>query len=272
MHGLGNDFMVIDGVSQEIQLTEIMVRRFSDRKRGVGFDQLLLVEASDDPEFDFVYRIFNADGYEVEQCGNGARCFARFVHDIGLTDKKSIAVKTKAGPLQINLEENQQVSVDMGAPIFELSKIPFIAKTQASAYEILLPQQTIEASVLSMGNPHCVIRVDSVEDAAVDEIGRELSTHRLFPNGVNVGFMEIVDSYLIKLRVYERGVGETEACGSGACAAVVAGRIRALLRDQVTVRLRGGDLTVNWPGGTKSVRLTGPVAHVFDGEIALGAS
>ncbi|MDR0528101.1 MAG: diaminopimelate epimerase [Zoogloeaceae bacterium] len=268
MHGLGNDFMVIDGVTQTVRVTPEWVRRLADRRLGVGFDQLLLVEASQTREADFRYRIFNADGGEVEQCGNGARCFVRFVHENGLTDKTRIRVETLRGVIAPALEADGQVTVDMGAPRFAPNEIPLDVEREAQTYPIVLRDGTrLSASVLSMGNPHAVLRVDSVDSAPVAQWGGEIETHPLFPARINVGFMQIVDSGHIRLRVFERGTGETLACGTGACAAVVAGVRLGLLGGKVKVAAPGGALSIVWEGMGRPVWMTGPAVTVFRGEL-----
>ena len=269
MHGAGNDFIVIDGVSQPIGLTPEQVRRLADRRFGVGCDQLLLVEPADQPGADFRYRIFNADGSEVEQCGNGARCFVRFVRDKGLTLKDQIVVDTLGGRIHPQLRPDGQVSVQMGIPRFEPTEVPFIAERRALVYDLEVDGRMIRAGVLSMGNPHAVQIVTDVETAPVHELGPRVERHPRFPRRVNAGFMQIVDAGHIRLRVWERGVGETLACGSGACAAVVAGRQLKLLDDKVQVSLPGGTLSVAWAGEGEPVWLTGPADTVFEGTIEL---
>ena len=269
MHGLGNDFIVIDATRETVELTPAQIRFLADRRFGVGCDQLLLVEHSPLDEADFRYRIFNADGGEVAQCGNGARCFARFVYDRGLTEKTTIAVETASGLIYPTIRDDGLVTVDMGKPIFELARIPFVAEQQATTYMLAVAGYgKFEISALSMGNPHAVLLVDDVDIAPVLEVGALIESHERFPERVNVGFMELVDSDHIRLRVYERGTGETSACGTGACAAVVSGIRRALLATDVTVSLPGGDLQISWPETSSSVWMTGPAAHIFDGEIA----
>lgn len=270
MHGLGNDFMVIDAISQKVRLNSDLVRRLADRNRGVGFDQLLVVEPPSEPEMDFRYRIFNADGSEVEHCGNGARCFARFVRDKELILGDLIKVQTARGQAVLEIQGRDQVEVDMGPPDLEPAQIPLLAETKASTYFLQTNQgKTIELGAVSMGNPHGVILVDSVENAPVAELGPELESHPSFPNRANIGFMEIVSRSEIKLRVYERGAGETLACGTGACAAVVSGRIRGLLDEDVLVHLPGGDLTIHWKAEGSSVKMVGPVATVYEGQMYL---
>ena len=272
MHGLGNDFVVINGIDQAIYLNPEQVRFIADRQFGIGCDQLLLVEKSDVEGADFRYRIFNSDGGEVEQCGNGARCFAHFVRNEGLTDKDEISVITKNGRIILRIEDNGNVIVDMGAPILEPAQIPFIADAenlQKKTYSIEINQQSFEIGAVSMGNPHAVIVVDDTESAAVEELGKAIQQSSYFPNSVNVGFMQVIDSHNIKLRVYERGVGETQACGTGACAAVVAGIVQGLLDNEVDVNLLGGNLSISWAGDANPVMMSGPTATVFKGMISL---
>lgn len=269
MQGLGNDFVVIDATSQPIELTTEQVRFLADRRFGVGCDQVLLVEPPRQAGVDFTYRIFNADGGEVEQCGNGARCFARYVRDHGLTRKKDIAVATHAGLICLHVEADGQITVDMGIPQFEPEVIPFEAEARAETYPLQLASTEVDVSVLSMGNPHAVLRVEEVENAPVDSLGPEIEAHPRFPRRVNVGFMQIVDRQHIKLRVYERGAGETLACGTGACAAVVVGRQRGWLDDKVTVSLPGGNLKIQWSGEGQVVMMTGPAVSVFEGRVRL---
>lgn len=268
MHGLGNDFMVVDCITQNIFFSPDLIRRLSDRHTGIGFDQLLIVEAPYDPESDFHYRIFNADGSEVEQCGNGARCFARFVKMKGLTNKFNINVSTKKGKMVLKLEDDDLVTVNMGEPGFEPSKIPFKAKQKEKTYILRAEDQTLFCGAASMGNPHVVTVVDDVKTANVDKLGPLLESHERFPERVNAGFMQIVQRNEINLRVYERGAGETQACGSGACAAVAIGVIQGLLDDNVTVHLPGGDLHIQWQGVGTPLYMTGPATHVFDGQLS----
>ena len=269
MHGLGNDFVVLDGVRQSISLTPEQLCYLADRNFGVGCDQILLVEKPTQPGVDFRYRIFNADGGEVEQCGNGARCFVRFVHDQGLTDKREIRVETRSGIIAPRLEADGTVTVDMGIPRFLPNEIPFLADDDVIIHLLDVADETLETSVVSMGNPHAVQVVDSVEAAPVAEHGPLIERHSRFPQRVNAGFMQIVDRHAIKLRVYERGSGETLACGTGACAAVVTGIRRGLLDSPVRVRTRGGDLSIVWGGVGRPVLMTGPAVTVFTGEIEL---
>jgi diaminopimelate epimerase len=269
MQGLGNDFVVIDAVSQPVALTTEHIRSIADRHFGVGCDQLLVVERSAVPATDFRYRIFNADGGEVEQCGNGARCFVRFVHDKGLTDKSEIRVETARGIIRPKLGPNGLVTVDMGAPRFAPADIPFVADAPALAYALQVGETSIDISALSMGNPHAVQVVDDVDDAPVAERGPLIENHDRFPQRVNAGFMQVMDRHHIRLRVYERGAGETLACGTGACAAAVAGIQRGFLDTPVTVTMRGGKLRIDWAGDGQPVLMTGPAVTVFEGEITL---
>jgi len=269
MHGLGNDFVVLDGVRQPVSLSPEQLCYLADRHFGVGCDQILLVEKPTQPGVDFRYRIFNADGGEVEQCGNGARCFVRFVHEQGLTDKREIRVETLKGLIAPRLEGDGNVTVDMGVPRFLPADIPFLADDDVIIHLLDVADETLETSVVSMGNPHAVQVVDSVDTAPVGEQGPLIERHPRFPQRVNAGFMQIVDRHAIKLRVYERGSGETMACGTGACAAVVAGIRRGLLDSPVRVTTRGGDLSIAWGGSDRPVLMTGPAVTVFTGEIEL---
>ncbi len=269
MHGLGNDFVVLDGVRQAVSLTPEQLRYLADRNFGVGCDQILLVEETSQPGVDFRYRIFNADGSEVEQCGNGARCFVRFVHEQGLTDKREIKVETKRGIITPRLEANGSVTVDMGEPRFLPAEIPFLHDEDVVIYNLDVADETLEISVVSMGNPHAVQVVDSVDTAPVGQHGPLIENHQQFPQRVNAGFMQVVDRHAIKLRVFERGSGETLACGTGACAAVVTGIRRGLLDSPVRVTTRGGDLNIAWGGPGRPVLMTGPAVTVFTGEIEL---
>jgi diaminopimelate epimerase len=269
MQGLGNDFIVFDAINQTLQLNSRQIRAMADRHFGIGCDQVLLVEPPTRPSEDFRYRIFNADGNEVEQCGNGARCFARFVHDQGLTDKSDIRVETAAGPIHLFIESDGKVRVAMGRPQWEPAAIPFIAPTRADRYAISAHGRTVEIGAVSMGNPHAVMRVEAVSAAPVATLGPLLERHERFPQRTNVGFMEIMDRDHIRLRVFERGVGETLACGTGACAAVAVGRIQGLLDTSVRVDLPGGDLTIRWQNENEPVIMTGPAYRVFEGWIEL---
>lgn len=268
MHGLGNDFVVLDGINQKIDLDRQQIRTLADRHFGIGCDQLLLVEKAEGTA-DFRYRIFNADGGEVEQCGNGARCFVRYVHEHGLTHKNEIRIETLSGVISPKLEVNGNVTVDMGKPQFEPEEIPFVAEKRELTYSLEIQGRLVTISAVSMGNPHAVLLVQDVDTAPVEADGALIEVHPRFPKKVNVGFMQIVDRSRIRLRVFERGAGETLACGTGACAAVVAGIRLGLLDRQVTVSTRGGELTINWDGNDAPVWMTGPAVTVFEGEINL---
>ena len=269
MHGLGNDFVVLDATRAPIALDRDELRRIADRHFGVGCDQILQVEPPREPGTDFYYRIFNADGGEVEQCGNGARCFVRFVREQGLTDKTEIRVGTLSGVITPRLEADGRVTVNMGVPEFEPGRVPFEAPRRALTYQLAVGSGAIEISALSMGNPHVVQVVADVDAAPVATQGPAIEAHARFPQRVNAGYMQVIDRGRIKLRVYERGAGETLACGTGACAAVVAGIQRKLLDRDVTVATRGGELGISWQGEGKPVLMTGPAVTVFAGEIEL---
>lgn len=273
MHGLGNDFMVLDLVSNRVTLTTEQIRQLADRHFGIGFDQLLQVEPPSDSSVDFNYRIFNADGEEVEHCGNGARCLATFVAQKGLSTQNPLSVRTMNRVLFLHTNDDGDVTVDMGPPVFEPVEIPFNTQVQANTYTrtvLIAGRETeLEFSALSMGNPHAVIIVEDLDKTAVKDRGEALGNHADFPSGVNVGFMQILARNEIRLRVYERGSGETEACGTGACAAVVAGCLLGVLDDTVRVNLRGGALTIVWQQQDSSVLMTGPVETVFEGTIEL---
>ena len=269
MHGAGNDFVVFDGINQPIELTAARYQALADRHFGVGCDQILLVQAATRPDCDFRYRIFNADGGEVQQCGNGARCFVRFVHEQGLTPKREIRVETASGVIVPKLEDDGRVTVNMGPPRFDPAEIPFSAPARAITYPLEVAGRELEISALSMGNPHAVCVVDDADAAPVAELGPLIEHHPRFPQRVNAGFMQILGRGEIRLRVYERGSGETLACGTGACAAAVAGMTRGLLDATVQVRTRGGDLSIHWAGAGGDVFLTGPAVTVFQGEIEL---
>ncbi len=267
MHGLGNDFMVIDGVTQPVEFNAADIERWADRHMGIGFDQLLLVEPPTRPDRDFRYRIFNADGTEVENCGNGARCFARFVVDRQLIHAERIRVETAGGDLELILHADGQVTVDMGRPRLSPDRIPFEADSRASLYPVTLNDGSeISLAAVNMGNPHCVIRVDNVDTAPVETLGPELESHARFPQRVNVGFLQVIDTHNARLRVFERGVGETLACGTGACAAMVAGVINHWFQDHVRITLPGGTLLIEW-SGEGNVLMTGPVETVYEGVI-----
>ncbi len=267
MHGLGNDFVVFDAISQSVDLSPAQFQFVADRHFGIGCDQILLVERATRADADFRYRIFNADGGEVEQCGNGARCFVRFVHEKGLSPKTEIRVETAAGIIVPRLEPNGLVTVNMGVPRFEPAEIPFLAERRALTYLLGLEGKLAEVSVLSMGNPHAVQWVEDADSAPVAVEGPQIENHPSFPARVNAGFMQVLGRGRIKLRVHERGAGETLACGTGACAAVAAGIMRGLLDDEVRVTTRGGELTVRWEGEGRPVWMTGPAVTVFEGQV-----
>jgi len=269
MHGLGNDFVVIDAVRQPVELTPEQVRFLADRHFGVGCDQLLVVERPSRPDVDFRYRIFNADGGEVEQCGNGARCFVRFVHEQGLTAKREIRVETRSGIIAPRLEDNGMVTVDMGVPVLEPARVPFVSDSDAIVQTLDVAGAALAITAVSMGNPHAVQVVADVDAAPVEIQGPLIERHPRFPARVNAGFMQVVDAHRVRLRVFERGAGETLACGTGACAAVVAGILRELLTSPVRVETRGGELEIAWAGRGQPVLMTGPAVTVFDGEIEL---
>ena len=282
MHGLGNDFVVIDAISQTINLSTEQVRFIADRRFGVGCDQLLLVELPDPAHVDhvdFKYRIFNADGSEVEQCGNGARCFARFVREKKLTGKDAIVVETFSGLITLLITDQDGVTVDMGIPVFDPEKLPFVTSVgdyqRDNRYTLAIESaltgeiRQVEFSAVSIGNPHITLKVDDLQHYPVQELGKRLECHRSFPNRVNVGFMQIIDKHQIKLRVYERGSGETLACGTGACAAVANGISHGWLAEQVTVKLAAGNLHIQWRQGEHSLMMTGPASFVYEGQITL---
>lgn len=269
MHGLGNDFVVIDAINQSISLTPERVRFMADRHFGIGFDQLLLVEKAVNANADFKYRIFNADGGEVAQCGNGARCFARFVHDKRLTDKTDITVDTDAGQLVLHLDRQGLVTVNMGIPKHAPQQIPIRADEESRFYTVTVNNSEKAFGAVSLGNPHAVLQVNDIRTAPVAELGAALESHTFFPERANIGFMQIIDRHHIKLRVFERGAAETLACGSGACAAVVIGIEQNLLNPDVSVELPGGELQIHWSGRDHPVLMTGPAVSVFEGQIRL---
>ncbi len=269
MQGAGNDFVVFDATSQPFQLTRAQIRAVADRRLGVGCDQVLVVEKPSGAGADFRYRIFNSDGGEVEQCGNGARCFVKFVRQRSLTQKKQIRVETLSGPIEPRLEDDGEVSVNMGAPIFELARVPFTAVKPGMVQAIRVDRAEVEMAVLSMGNPHAVQEVPDVDAAPVTTQGPLIERHPQFPNRVNAGYMQVTGRHSIRLRVFERGAGETLACGTGACAAVVAGIERGRLDSPVEVETRGGRLTIAWAGGDNPVWMKGPAISVFEGTIEL---
>lgn len=266
MHGLGNDFVVIDAISQVVNLTTEQIIAISDRHLGVGCDQLLLVERPTDPQAEFHYRIFNSDGGEVEQCGNGARCFALFVRQQGLSTNDTIMVETSGGLIELKII-GDQVVVDMGTPDFLPENLPFLVDNQAETYNLMVNGAEYAIGAVSMGNPHAVMQVDDIDKVDIATLGAAIEQHPQFPNRVNAGFMQIISRDEIRLRVFERGVGETQACGTGACAAVAVGRVLGLLNERITVHLPGGDLTIEWPGEGYSLLMNGPATTVFNGQI-----
>lgn len=269
MHGLGNDFMVIDAISQDVIINDINIKELAHRQRGIGFDQLLLIETPKSPHVDFNYRIFNADGGEVEQCGNGARCFAHYVKTLGLTWKQKIKVSTKNGVLRIKYEANDNVSVNMGLAQWQPQAIPIDSEQEQDSYSLKTEAGTFDVVCVSMGNPHAILRIPNIDEVDVDTIGQAIAAQAFFPNGVNVNFVEVVNEKEINLRVFERGVGETLACGSGACASVIAGRKQQWLDAQVTVNLKGGPLMIHAPAINKPIHMSGPAEFVYFGQIDL---
>ncbi len=268
MHGLGNDFMVVDAIHQNIHLKPANIAALSRRDTGIGFDQCLLIETSHESGVDFFYRIFNADGHEVGQCGNGARCLARFAQHYGLTKQQSITVATQTARMQLHINRDETVTVDMGKPALEPARIPLRALVQAPVYTIPLDNnKTCSVHAISVGNPHAVMRVEDISQAAMQALGRQICEHPLFPEQTNVGFMQVLTPNHINLRVYERGCGETQACGSGAVAAAAVGRLYHHLNEVVTVSLSGGDLVVSWPDMNGSIFLTGPATFIYEGEL-----
>ncbi|MGF1613802.1 MAG: diaminopimelate epimerase [Gammaproteobacteria bacterium] len=269
MHGLGNDFVVIENLSRNITLKPEQVRHLADRRTGIGCDQLLLVEPARNRGADFAMRIFNANGTEAEQCGNGVRCVTLFVHEQGLISTPEMSIETAGGPVISRLASREQIAVEMGIPCLEPAGIPLLANRRALSYDLNVGGTVATIGAVSMGNPHAVMRVDDVDTAPVSTLGPAIQEHSCFPDGANVGFMQIIDTRRIRLRVFERGAGETPACGTGACAAVVVGREQGLLEHTVEVNLPGGRLHVAWSGGTCPVRMTGPAVRVFTGEIEI---
>ncbi|MCS5515264.1 diaminopimelate epimerase [Pseudomonas qingdaonensis] len=269
MHGLGNDFMVLDLVSQHAHILPKHAKQWGDRHTGIGFDQLLIVEAPSNPDVDFRYRIFNADGSEVEQCGNGARCFARFVLDKRLTAKKRIRVETKSGIIELDVRGDGQISVDMGPPRLVPSEIPFDAPAQALNYPLEVAGRTVNLAAVSMGNPHAVLRVDDINSAPVHDLGPQIENHPRFPQRVNVGFLQVIDRHRAQLRVGERGAGETQACGTGACAAAVAAISQGWMDSPLLIDLPGGRLSIEWGGPGRPVVMTGPAVRVYEGQVRL---
>ncbi len=269
MHGLGNDFIVFDLITQSLRVDVHLIRHLADRHRGIGCDQVLVIEPPTDPEMDFRYRIFNQDGSEVGQCGNGARCVALYIREKRLSAKRRLRVETLGGPLDLQLGKGTVVSVGMGVPRLQPQEIPFEADLKASSYTLEADGERLEISAVSMGNPHAVLLVENVDLAPVAELGPRLETHPRFPEGANIGFMQVIDRTEVRLRVFERGAGETMACGSGACAAVVAGRLRGLLDERVRVYLPGGYLQIEWRGEGEPLLMSGPATTVFEGQISL---
>ena len=269
MHGLGNDFVVIDATRTPVELTPARVRAISDRHFGVGCDQLLVVEPASRPDVDFRYRIFNCDGTEVEQCGNGARCFARYVLDKRLTVKRQLRVETKGGIIELDIRNDGQIGVNMGPPRLQPAEIPFVADAQALSYDVEVDGQLVALAAVSMGNPHAVLRVDDVDSAPVHSLGPKLEHHPRFPKRVNVGFIQVLDRQHAKLRVWERGAGETQACGTGACAAAVAAISQGWMDSPVQIELPGGRLSIEWAGPGQPVMMTGPAMRVYEGQVRL---
>jgi diaminopimelate epimerase len=273
MHGIGNDFILLDHTKSPFKLSKDIIQSLAHRQFGIGFDQLLIVENTTLKDVDFKYRIFNQDGNEVEQCGNGARCFYRFVKDKHLTNKKSIRVETKSGVIELIEDHERMIEVNMGEPIFNPDLIPFISDTEKNEYAILVDlgnqKEMINIAALSMGNPHAVLTVKNIDKADIEKLGPYIESHKLFPKRVNVGFMEILSTHHIRLRVFERGVGETLACGTGACAAAVSGIKRQLLISPVKVDMKGGSLSIDWKGPTYPVMMKGPAVTLFEGDIEI---
>jgi diaminopimelate epimerase len=269
MQGAGNDFVVIDSFTRPIQLSTAQIKHIANRYFGVGCDQLLMVEKTDTPNIDFRYRIFNADGGEVEQCGNGARCFVRFVVEKKLTQKREISVETASGIIMLKLQDNGEVTVNMGPPNFDPKALPFLADKQQRQYTLALENTSLQISAVSMGNPHAVVLVDNIDTANVSDLGPQIEAHTKFPLHVNAGFMQVINPHEINLRVFERGSGETLACGTGACAAVVSGIQLNLLQSPVLVNTRGGQLNIEWTGEKSPVMMTGPAQIVFEGTIEI---
>src|SRR5262245_16206773 len=267
MHGLGNDFMIVDQVTQQIHLTRELIQRLSDRHTGIGFDQLLSVEPPTDPDSDFRYRIYNADGNEAEQCGNGARCFAKFVVDNHLSNKTELKLQTTCGIIKTKLRDDGMVEVDMGIPSTEPAQIPFIADTATTSYRLAVGDTTVDVVPVSVGNPHAVLFVDSVNAAPVQTLGPLLEHHGRCPRGANVGFCQVIDSGFARLRVFERGVGETRACGTGACAAAVAGVLTGRFSERIKISLPGGKVKISWAGLGQALRMIGPACLVYEGNI-----
>lgn len=269
MHGLGNDFMVLDLISQDARLDSATIQQLANRHTGIGFDQLLTVEPPSDPDCDFLFRIYNADGSQAEHCGNGARCLTRFILDRGLSYSKTLRLQLAKTQLEATLLDDGLIGINMGPPELRPAHIPFAATAQSSRYTLSVDSEQLDITALSMGNPHAVLLVDDVDSAPVAELGPQIEAHQRFPQRVNVGFLQVLDPQHVKLRVYERGAGETMACGTGACAAVVAGRLRELLAERVSVELIGGTLHIEWAGGDNPVIMTGPATTVYHGQLTL---
>ncbi len=269
MHGLGNDFVVFDAVNQDVHLSDEQLRWISDRRLGVGCDQILVIRPADDRDSDFGYQIYNSNGMEVEQCGNGARCVGKFLASNGLTSKNPISIKTISGVYRIYLREDDLVTVDMGVPVFDPKEVPFTAAKAEPSYELEVEGQQLEVGVVSMGNPHAVVQVDNIDDAPVTTLGPKIETHSRFPDKTNVGFMQVLDAQYVALRVFERDVGETRACGTGACAAVVVGQVQNQLDTRVTVQLPGGNLQIECQNPDEPVLMTGPAQLSFEGSLTL---
>lgn len=265
MHGLGNDFIVIDATKQPFCLTQAQICLMAHRRYGIGFDQLLVIEPAKESAVDFNYRIFNADGSEVEQCGNGARCIARYIYDLGLSNKRRLVLKTMNVSLSVTIEANQKVSVNMGRPSFDPRDIPFLVEKASLFYELEILGQLVQFSLVALGNPHAVIVVNNFFDISIATMGMAFNQHVEFPKGINVGFMKVVSPTHIELRVYERGVGETLACGSGACAAAVIGKKIGMLEEVVFVSQPGGDLSIRWQGPDAPIFMQGPAEFVYRG-------
>lgn len=269
MHGLGNDFIVVDATQVKLNITMQQIQKLANRHIGIGFDQLLIIAPPKDSSHDFFYRIFNADGTEAYQCGNGARCIAKFIHDHKLSEKKELTVATMKNKHKLILQSPNVVTVDMGTPVLEPDEIPFKAETKRTIYTLNIKYGDYNVSVVSMGNPHCIFEVDNVNDVDLERIGKNISEHPQFPQRTNVEFMQILSKETIRLRIYERGVGETLACGSGACAAVVSGILQNKLSSRVKVTMPGGDLMIEWNGNNEPVWMTGPAEEVFQGQVRL---
>ncbi len=265
MHSIGNDFIVVNNLKQQIKLSNEQIQMLARRRFGIGFDQLLVLEPAKQPQADFCMRVFNADGNEVGQCGNGVRCLASFIHRQNLTTKPMLQIESTTTMMSVEVQSQDYVRASLGIPQFEPENIPFLAEKPASTYSLFINGSTIEVSVLSVGNPHAVAVVADIIQVPVDQLGQLINANERFPEGVNVEFMQVINPQLIKLRVYERGVGETLACGSGACAAVIAGKKNNLLSDSVQVELPGGSVQVNWATGQQPVWFEGPVTHVYEG-------